>query len=923
MSRRLTSHRWAAAAAGTTLALAAVSSGVVVASQQNADGRTREGHDNLAAFLSDHHLNTRSLAVAQMAEKLSGGGGESGSGPSQEAYDNRAFPATDVAAAQTAAARATVASKGRGSKGFTQVGPDGGSVPGAVTYTGNPSNVSGRTTAILPLGACTAKACTVLIGTAGGGVWRSTNALSAAPTWSPVGAGITSNAIGSLTLSGSTIYAGTGEPNGSADSEAGTGLFASTDGGSSFHRVGTTTQDGTEIAVGRSIASVVVDRTDAAHLLIGTAVARHGSSSVNGGRFTPPGAPTVGLYESRDSGLTWSLTHAESSDSVNPASPTGGDLFRGSVTHIQQDPTLNDTYYAAFNDYGLFRRTGSGDWQHVFTSTAAGNPTLSGSARSEFTAVALPGGKTRVYLGDATGSDGHAALYRSDDATAVADTSGWTMLSQNSKGTDPGAYASYNYCGGQCSYDMPVASPPGQPDVVYIGGQMQYNDIFTAHQPSNGRAVQRSGDAGRSFTDMTNDSTGNGLHPDQHAIAFAGGATFLASDGGVNRLTDGYVSASADCDKRGLSPADLADCKAWLASIPVHNTAINAGLQTLEFQSVTVSHSGNNLLAGAQDNGTWAFGQTGQQSFESVGGDGGQSGFDAGNSSTVYHSYYAPQHDVNFKGTDPLGWNWISDPLLNSGEAASFYTPFTADPKVAGTAFDGLQHVWRTTDNGGARAYLEQHCNEFTGDFSTTCGDWQPLGQDLTGSAFGTDKSGGYVVAITRSTTDSATMWVATRRGRIFVTHNADAADPSSVVFTRIDSSTTPTRFVSGIALDANDSNHAIVTYSGYNAYAAAAGTATGHVFDVRAGDGPATFKDVSGNLGDVPVTGVVTDPASSAVYISTDFGVLATSAVSSGTSWLTVPGLPVVAVFGLTYDPVKRTVYAATHGRGVWAAKQ
>ena len=51
----------------------------------------------------------------------------------------------------------------------------------------------------------------------------------ASPTWTAVGKGITSNAIGSLTRSGSTIYAGTGEPNGSSDNEAGTGLFASTD----------------------------------------------------------------------------------------------------------------------------------------------------------------------------------------------------------------------------------------------------------------------------------------------------------------------------------------------------------------------------------------------------------------------------------------------------------------------------------------------------------------------------------------------------------------------------------------------------------------------------------------------------------------------------------------------------------------------
>ena len=59
---------------------------------------------------------------------------------------------------------------------------------------------------------------------------------------------------------------------------------------------------------------------------------------------------------------------------------------------------------------------------------------------------------------------------------------------------------------------------------------MNYDEIFTAHQPSNGRAVIRSADAGRSFTDMTNDSAGNGLHPDQHALVLAPGTVGTASE---------------------------------------------------------------------------------------------------------------------------------------------------------------------------------------------------------------------------------------------------------------------------------------------------------------------------------------------------------------------------------------------------------
>ena len=81
------------------------------------------------------------------------------------------------------------------------------------------------------------------------------------------------------------------------------------------------------------------------------------------------------------------------------------------------------------------------------------------------------------------------------------------------------------------------------------------------------------------------------------------------------------------------------------------------------------------------------------------------------------HTYYNPQVDVTFRApTRPAGTG-SADPLLASGEASSFYIPMEGDKTAAGTVYAGLQHVWRTTDNGGAQAYLDQHCNEFTGDF--------------------------------------------------------------------------------------------------------------------------------------------------------------------------------------------------------------
>jgi hypothetical protein len=304
-----------------------------------------------------------------------------------------------------------------------------------------------------------------------------------------------------------------------------------------------------------------------------------------------------------------------------------------------------------------------------------------------------------------------------------------------------------------------------------------------------------------------------------------------------------------------------------------------------------------------------------------VGGDGGQSGTHATNSNIRFHTYFDAQIDVNFRGTAPLGWNWIADSFFippGNSEARAFYIPIVPDPRVGGTIFTGLTHVWRTKDNGGSQAYLEQHCNEFFGDFAVQCGDWVPLGAPtLTSAFFGADKTGQYVVATERAPSDTGTLWAATRRGRLFISKNADAEPEGSVTFTRIDTAAQPRRFISGITIDPADANHAWVSFSGYNVTTP---SQPGHVFEVTydPGAGTATWTDISYNLGDLPITDVARDDVTGDLYASNDFGV---AMLPNGTTtWVPAAGsLPPVAVYGLAADSNARVLYAATHGRGAW----
>src|SRR5207248_10601611 len=67
--------------------------------------------------------------------------------------------------------------------------------------------------------------------------------------------------------------------------------------------------------------------------------------------------------------------------------------------------------------------------------------------------------------------------------------------------------------------------------------------------------------------------------------------------------------------------------------------------------------------------------------------------------------------------------------FTTSAAVAANASGYTGQLGDLGFQYAGLQHVWRTIDNGGPQAYLEANCPEFTvsGD-DPKCRDWRPLG---------------------------------------------------------------------------------------------------------------------------------------------------------------------------------------------------
>jgi photosystem II stability/assembly factor-like uncharacterized protein len=236
------------------------------------------------------------------------------------------------------------------------------------------------------------------IGTAGGGVWKSSNG---GATWEPVFEKQSVSAIGAVAIdptNENVVWAGTGEANPRNDVSYGDGLYKSSDGGKTWRRVG--------LAGVWSISRIAVDPRNSQHVVAGG--------------FGDPfkDSPNRGVYVTFDGGSTW-----KKSLYLSPGS---------GASDIAMDPKRPNVVYAGMwrfrrvpwdfssggEDGGLFKSTDGGrTWRKL---TGHGLP--SGLTGRIGLAIA-PSNPNRVFaLIEAQGG----ILWRTDDAGAH-----WTMTSSD------------------------------------------------------------------------------------------------------------------------------------------------------------------------------------------------------------------------------------------------------------------------------------------------------------------------------------------------------------------------------------------------------------------------------------------------------------------------------------------------------------
>ena len=196
---------------------------------------------------------------------------------------------------------------------WTAIGPaplSGARTPGSLTATGRAAGL-----AIDPT-----NPAIIYVGSAGGGVWKTTNGNATNPTWTPLTDTQVSPFIGCVTLAPSNpniVYVGTGEAEERALSFYGRGVLKSTDAGASWTLLGSSVFNRT------CISNIVVNPTNSN--IVFAAVCDHGTDC-------DPNQST-GIYRSTDGGVTWLNT---------TTSITTADDF----TDLEPDPTDPNVMWA-------------------------------------------------------------------------------------------------------------------------------------------------------------------------------------------------------------------------------------------------------------------------------------------------------------------------------------------------------------------------------------------------------------------------------------------------------------------------------------------------------------------------------------------------------------------------------------------------
>ncbi len=696
-----------------------------------------------------------------------------------------------------------------------------------------------------------------------GGVWKTTNALSANPVWTPLTDNMPSLAIGDIEFdimdaTHQTLLAGIGKYSslgGVGGSRA--GLYRTTDGGTSWTQL----NGG---MVGRNITSVAAR----AHVMLAAVDLADSFTCAN-----------IGLFRTITTGASWSQVTSSSG------------MVIGRVSALEADPVNTSTFYLGVYDEGkacqptsplssgIYKSTNNGfSWTKV---TDAAMDTVIGTNNCHFE-IAV-GNNNNVFVSMVcTNGDLDAVFYSANGGNT------WTAMDIPTTTENSGVQGIHP--GGQGFLHSSLTADPNNPTIVYIGGDRQpdaYTLAGTGSQFPNsigannysGRLFR--GDAslalGSQWTPITHSGTASNSapHADSRELIFdANGSLLESDDGGIYRNN---IPQNATGD--------------WMSVI--------GNLQITEQHDAAYDSNAKITVSGNQDNGSIRQNLFASQTWNLIlGGDGGDVAVDN-------LSLSASNQAVRFFSTQNFGRfrrliynqnnNFIAQTspaltVLNGGAALNpqFVTPIAINNVNGNHLIIGAGNsVYESLDQG------------------TTITELGPgivvRGRGLGNIAYGATGAGNEDV-----------LYIGACQGAC-----GNSSDGVDGVFVRTSSAPTLTlvyppagnAYIQGVTNNPNNAAEAFLV-SGNQV--------------LRTQNTGATWTNVTGNLsgfGIIHSIKFMPNVTENALAVGTDTGVFIAHANSGYASWtLTATGIPNAPVYDLDYDENGDRLVAGTFGRGSYA---